>query len=138
MRCVLDTNVVVSALRSPRGASAAVMGCVVEGRVRLLGNTALFLEYEAIIGRPEHMAAARLTDATRAVMLDELADRMESVMTHFRWRPQLSDAADEMVLEVAINGRADAIVTFNRRHFLSAARFGINVISPSELLGMLA
>jgi len=49
------------------------------------------------------------------------------------WRPVLSDADDDRVLETAVNGRADAIVTFNRRHFVSVTKqFGIAVLSPAE------
>jgi hypothetical protein len=54
-------------------------------------------------------------------------------MVHFLWRPQLRDAGDEMVLETAVNGQADAIVTFNRRHYGDApARFGILLLLPAE------
>ncbi len=57
----------------------------------------------------------------------------EPTETHFLWRPQLRDPADELVLEAAVNGRADAIVTFNRRDFgLIPARFGIEVPTPGQ------
>jgi predicted nucleic acid-binding protein len=57
------------------------------------------------------------------------------VETHYRWRPQLRDAGDEMVLETAVNGRAQAIVTFNRRDYGEApANFGVEVLSPAEAL----
>ena len=60
---------------------------------------------------------------------------MEAVEIRFLWRPQLTDADDEMVLETAVNGRAEAIVTFNRRDFEPAAsRFGIAVLAPGEAL----
>ena len=59
----------------------------------------------------------------------------EPVETRFLWRPQVRDPADEMVLEAAINGNADALVTFNRRDFGDGpARFGIAVFSPREEL----
>ena len=52
-----------------------------------------------------------------------------------KWRPQLPDADDEIVLDAALNGKARAIVTFNRSDFAAAARrFGIEVISPIDLL----
>jgi predicted nucleic acid-binding protein len=59
----------------------------------------------------------------------------EPVETHFLWRPQLRDQADEMVLEAAVNGRADALVTFNIADFGAApARFGIETLLPREAL----
>lgn len=53
---------------------------------------------------------------------------------HYLWRPQLGDVADEMVLETAINGRADVIASFDGRHFGPASRFGIGVVNPAALL----
>jgi hypothetical protein len=59
----------------------------------------------------------------------------EPVVTHYLWRPQLIDPADEMVLEAAVNGMADALVTFNLRHFSDApARFGVDLLLPSGTL----
>ena len=67
--------------------------------------------------------------------LAALASASEPVDIHFQWRPQLSDPADEMVLEAAVNGRADALVTHNVRHFLAAGiEFGLRVVRPGELL----
>ncbi len=92
----------------------------------------LFFEYEAVLTRPEHLLASRLTARQATEFLDYLAGIAEPVKLHYLWRPQLSDVADEMVLETAINGRADCIVTFNTRHFGPAARFGIDLIWPDE------
>lgn len=59
----------------------------------------------------------------------------EPVESHFIWRPQLRDPGDELVLEAAVNGHADAIVTFNRRDFdVVAQRFGIELLIPAEVL----
>ena len=68
-------------------------------------------------------------------LIDTIIGVIEAVEVHYQWRPQLSDAGDEMVLETAVNGRADAIVTFNRRHYGDVpSRFGIMVLSPAEAL----
>ena len=64
--------------------------------------------------------------------MNELAALLEPVLTHYQWRPQLRDPADEMVLEAAANARVDALVTYNLRDFLPAARFGISVLSPEQ------
>lgn len=67
--------------------------------------------------------------------LDALAVIVRPVAIHYSWRPQLRDPADEMVLEAAVYGRADALITFNQRDFAKApARFGIELLLPSEAL----
>ena len=80
---------------------------------------------------------SRMTKNNAArIYLDALAFLAEPVEIHYRWRPQLRDAGDEMVLESAVNGSADALVTFNRRDFENAAsQFGIEVLLPAEALG---
>ncbi len=100
----------------------------------MLVSVPLFLEYEAVLTRPEHLIASRLTEPQATGFLDYLAGLIEPVKLHYLWRPQLGDIADEMVLETAINGRADCIVTFNTRHFTPAGRFGIETIWPDEAL----
>jgi putative PIN family toxin of toxin-antitoxin system len=131
---VIDTNIVIKARRSRTGASNALLRAVDAGAFQMLMSVPLFLEYEAVLTRPEHLLAANLTTEEVIGFLDYLASRVEPVKLHYLWRPQLGDVADEMVLETAINGRADCIVTFNTRHFEPAKRFGIAVIWPDEAL----
>ena len=133
MRLVLDTDVVVAAMRSPSGASAALLGAALEGKVQLLANVALIVEYEAVCTRDEHLRAAGLSHSQVGVFLDAVATLAEPVDSHFIWRPQLKDPSDEMVLEAAVNGRAQAIVSFNRRDFaLAPERFGLKVLLPRD------
>lgn len=136
MRVVLDTDVIVAAMRSPTGASAGLLMALRRGRgLTLLLTVALAMEYEAVCGELEHRLAAGLSEEEVAKFLDAVVALAEPVETHFLWRPQLRDPADEMVLEAAINGRADAIVTFNRRDFAPAAeRFGLEILLPREAL----
>jgi putative PIN family toxin of toxin-antitoxin system len=135
MRYILDTNVIVAALRSTRGASAAVVRGVREGRGTYLLSTALLLEYEATCKMPAQLAASGLTEDDVDTVLDVLAAQAERVETSYRWRPQLRDAGDELVLEAAVAGSADALVTFNIRDFGDAPRrFGIDLIGPKDLL----
>src|SRR5438105_1561015 len=110
---VLDTDVVVAAQRSPRGASAALLMAASTRTVTLLASLPLAMEYEAICTLPEHRRAAGLTAEDVRLFLDAVLALVEPVEIYFLWRPQLHDPDDEMVLEAAINGRADAIVTFN-------------------------
>jgi predicted nucleic acid-binding protein len=130
---VLDTSVVVAAMRSPTGASAALLMAARRGKVTLLANVALALEYEATCTREEHAAAAQLSAAEVQVFIDAVLAMVEPVESHYIWRPLLRDPGDELVLEAAANGRAAAIVTFNRRDFGTIPlQFGVNVITPAE------
>lgn len=133
-RVVLDTNILAAGLRSRQGASFAVLGHLATGRIRGLVTTALFLEYEAVLKRPEQRAVHGFDLADIDGLLRELAGRMEPVEVRFTWRPQLTDPADELVLEAAVNGRADALVTHNVKDFTASARFGVPVLRPHELL----
>ncbi len=135
MKFVLDTNVIVAGLRSPTGASAALLGHAMSGAVTLLLSVALALEYEAVCRDPDQRIVSGLSEAEVVTVVTALCAVAEPVATRFLWRPQLHDPADEMVLEAAINGTADALVTFNRRDFGQApARFGIALLSPQEAL----
>lgn len=134
-RVVLDSNIVVTALRSARGASNAVLREIARGRLTPLVTPALFLEYEAVLKRPEQRLAHGLRIEELDQFLAALASASDPVEVSFRWRPQLSDPQDEMVLEAAVNGRADALVTHNLRDFVNgAARFGLRLMRPGELL----
>ena len=135
MRIVLDTSVVVSALRSRHGASNKLLELAVNGHFKLLASPALFLEYEEVLGRPEQSASHRLSPTELANFLIGLAAIIEPVRVYFQWRPQMLDADDEMVLETALNGRAHAIVTHNIGDFeFAAAQFKLRVASPAAVL----
>ena len=134
-RVVLDTSVVVAGLRTRLGAGNAVLRLVANRRLVLLATPPLFLEYEDVLNRPEQRLAHGLAPERIDEFLAELAALIEPVEVHFLWRPQARDPNDEMVLEAAINGRADAVVTYNVRDFaVAAARFGISVLGPADLL----
>src|SRR5579863_10108912 len=134
-RVVLDTSVVVAALRTRSGAGNAVLRLVAAHKLKPLATPPLFLEYEDVLKRAEQRIANGLTLEAIDDFLAELAALIEPVEVHFRWRPQLRDPNDEMVLEAAIHGRADALVTYNLADFADASdRFKIPVLSPGDLL----
>ena len=94
------------------------------------------MEYEAICSEAEHQLAAGLSEREVEIFVDVVVAMAEPVKTHFLWRPQLRDPGDEMVLETAVNERADALVTFNVWDFGTVpARLGIKVMIPREAIG---
>jgi putative PIN family toxin of toxin-antitoxin system len=134
-KIVLDTSVVVAGLRSRSGAGNAVLRLIAERRLVLLASPPLFLEYEDVLKRPEQRLAHGLTPEAIDEFLAELAALVEPVDIDFFWRPQTRDPNDEMVLEVAINGEADALVTYNLADFrMVGERFKIPILSPADLL----
>lgn len=134
-RAVLDTSVIVAGFRSRRGGSNLILRQVAKGALRPLATTALFLEYEDVLLRPEHRLATGMSEEDVAGALAAFASAAEPVEVHFRWRPQLADPSDEMVLEAAVNGRADALITHNIRDFERAAKqFKLLVVTPQQYL----
>lgn len=138
MRLVLDTNVIVAAFRSRYGASNLLLRAVDQGVLTPLCSTALFLEYEAVLSREEirNVTGHSLEDV--AAVMSALAAVAEGIDISFRTRPMLSDVADEMVLEAALNGQAEAIVTHNVKDFRPALALGIAIATPGEIVRRLS
>ena len=135
LRYVFDTDVIVAAMRSPSGASAALLGEALDQRLNMLASVPLFFEYEAKCTSRVHWTAAGLKQEQALVFVNGLTALIEPVKIRFLWRPMLRDPNDEMVLEVAVNGQADAIVTFNLRDYDKVPEmFNIEVINPAEAL----
>jgi putative PIN family toxin of toxin-antitoxin system len=135
IRVVLDTNVLVAGVMSKRGASHQILLALPGGNPVALASVPLFLEYEAVLRRADVMAMHGLSSEDVDVLLAVWAKCCRPVHLHYLWRPQLRDPKDEMVLETAINGGAEAIVTFNKGGFQAAApRFNVALWTPAELL----
>lgn len=135
MRVVLDTSVITSALRSSTGASNALIRFVATQKLVPLVTTALFLEYEDVLKRPEQTLVHGLDSTGIDRFLAALASASEAVNVRYQWRPQLSDANDEMVLEAAVNGRADALVTHNIKDFKAiGTKFNLRIMLPADVL----
>ncbi len=121
----------VAALRSDTGASRRLLVAGLQRRLTLLVSVPLLTEYEAVMTRPGHLTAARLSVADVAVLLNAVAAVAEPVRLAYLWRPQLRDPDDDMVLEAAINGQTDRLVTFNQRDFaLAGGHFGLVICTP--------
>ena len=132
---VLDTDIIVAALRSDRGASRQLLLAALNAQFTLLLSVPLILEYEAVLTRPQHLAACRLNSREISRVLDDLAAIASPVRFDFRWRPRLLDPDDDMILETAVNGNANAIVTFNQRDFIAGMEgFDCVAILPATAL----
>lgn len=98
----------------------------------------LMLEYEAVLKRPDHLKAAGASASEIDAILDAVSATGKPITSTFSWRPSVADPADEMVLEAAVNGLADIVITFNLRHLGAAARrFGIRAVRPSDAIRLL-
>lgn len=135
MRTVLDTDVLIASIRSDRGASRQFIELALEAEYPLLLSVPLILEYEAVLTRAEHLRTAELTTEDIEVLLDALVSVSGAVKFSFRWRPMLADPEDDMVLETAVNGSAEMLVTFNHRHFAKGAQtFALEIVTPGDAL----
>lgn len=135
MRVVLDTDVFISGLRSATGASAELLRLARYAYLELVLTVPLVIEYEAVATRPSQLAVLGLTVEQVEGAIDVLLDVAVRTPVDYSYRPTTLDPDDDFVLEAAINGRADAIVTFNRRDFgAEPSRFGIACLLPREAL----
>ena len=134
MRIVLDTNVLISALRSSGGASFLLLSELGSADIELNVSVPLVLEYEATCKRLAHELGLTHQD------IDDVVDYLCAIAEHreiyYLWRPQLPDPRDDMVLELAVECEAQ-IVTHNVRDFVGSERFGVTARTPQELLKIL-
>jgi putative PIN family toxin of toxin-antitoxin system len=131
-RVVLDTNVLVAASRSKKGASARLLSLIGTGRFEVVLSVPLLLEYEAVFLRD--LAPDSAERHVRADILDYLCAVAERQEIFFLWRPHLRDPKDEMVLEAAVAGGCRTIISFNKKDFVGAERFGVIIRTPQEFL----
>lgn len=129
---VLDTNVIISAQRSQRGASAKLMALIGTGAFEIHLSAALALEYEDVLRRQRYTLGLTPKDVTD--LIDALCALSQHHKIYFRWRPQLRDAGDDLVLELAVTAGCSHIVTYNQKDFAGVGRFGLHVVTPKELL----
>jgi putative PIN family toxin of toxin-antitoxin system len=129
---VLDTNVIVAALRSKRGASNKLLSLVGTQKFEIHDSVALILEYEDVLQRQR--AELGLSHDDIADFIDSLCSMAHHHKIYFLWRPTLSDVNDELILELAVTAGCEYIVTHNISDFKGVERFGIQAITPREFL----
>ena len=139
LRVLLDTSVVRAGFTSNLGASRRLLLAVLRGKVTAIASTALMLEYEDVLLRPETLTSAGVSALDALGFLDGLCAMCRPVTVRVRWRPQSSDSGDDLVIDAAVNGLADIIATFNLRDLRKpAAQFGIATELPADTLRRIA
>ncbi|MCC5827336.1 MAG: putative toxin-antitoxin system toxin component, PIN family [Alkalimonas sp.] len=131
-KVVIDTNVLVAALRSQHGASHQLLLELTSDWFKPAVSVPLFLEYEAVLKRPGLIP--NLVPADIDNVLNYLLTKAQLCQIYYLWRPCLKDPQDDMVLELAVQSQSQFIVTFNVRDFKRSATFGIKPITPQQLL----
>ena len=129
---VLDTDVVLEAMRNPMGPAGEFVRRARRLEIGLTANVGLALEYEALCC-DDDFRAPDLSPEEAQAFATALVGLLAPVQTQRLWHPRLRDPTDELVLESAVNGQADGIITFSPKDFAVASdRFGIEVISPGK------
>jgi putative PIN family toxin of toxin-antitoxin system len=129
---VIDTNVIIAALRSKQGASFKLLSLVGTKRFEIHDSVGLILEYEDVIQR--YRTEVGLSQDDVAIFIDSLCSMARHHKIYFLWRPSLPDANDELVLELAVSARCEYIVTHNIKDFKGTDKFGIKAVTPREFL----
>lgn len=134
VRLVIDTNVFVAAMRSEGGASRAVLKHALNGHYLPLFGNALWLEYEDMLGRP--IWTEDSTREERKTVMSALAKQSKWISIYYGWRPNLPDEGDNHLVELAVAGGADAIITHNISDLKGGelAWPGLRILKPSECL----
>ena len=129
---VIDTNVLVSALMSNRGASYKILSLMPTGKFEFHLSVPLVCEYESVLKRSELKLTWTMDEIDELLGIICLLGVKQEIW--YLWRPFLQDAGDEFVAEVAVTAQAEAIVTQNVRDFKGMEKFGIKVLTPKEFL----
>ncbi len=129
---VIDTNVLVAALRSSRGASYKLLLSLPQGYYKPCVSVPLFVEYEAVIKRKEVLNGLNAEDIDS--ILNYLLSQSSIRKIFYLWRPVLKDPKDDLVLEVAVESQSQYIVTFNKKDFQGIDKFDIKAVTPREFL----
>lgn len=132
LQIVVDTNVLVSAFRSKRGAARLFLNKLDDPRWQVNVSTTLLLEYEDVLKRPE--MTEHISFANVEPFIESVCSISKCHEIFYLWRSVAIDPNDAFILELAIRINADFIVTFNSKHFSNAADFGVKLTTPRDFL----
>lgn len=134
-KIVIDTNVIVSALKSRKGFSFKLLSIIDDERLHISISVPLILEYEDAIKREKTKIGLNFEDID--AILDYLCYVGKKREIYYLWRPILKDPKDDMILELAVESESDLIITFNKKDFEGINKVGIKVFTPKEFLGII-
>lgn len=133
LQIVIDTNVLIAALRSNRGAAFLLLSLIgLSPKFEINLSVPLVMEYEDVALRPDMLPALTPQDVENT--LDFLCDNGSHHEIFFLWRPFLKDPKDDMVLELAVEAQCDYVVTFNLKDFVGIGQFGLEALTPYQFL----
>lgn len=131
-KIVIDTNVIVSALKSRNGFSYKLLSNIDDERFRVFISVPVILEYEDAIKRQK--TKIKLNKADIDAILDYICSIGEEREIYYLWRPYLKDPKDDMFLELAVESESDFIVTFNKKDYKGIDKFNLKAITPKEFM----
>lgn len=136
MKVVIDTNVFVSAILSPDGTSREVLRRALKGHIVPLFGNALFSEYEDLLGRRSVWNECVISEEERDELFDAVLSVSQWVRVFYLWRPNLPDEADNHLIELAIAGNAEYVVTDNIKDLKRGELTfdGLRVLKPYDFI----
>ena len=129
---MIDTNVMVAALKSKRGASYKLLSIIDEDKIQISISVPLIIEYEYALKRTD--LNILLTESEIDDILDYICQIADKREIFYLWRPYLKDPKDDMVLELAVESESDYIITYNQKDFKEVSKFGIKTLTPKAFL----
>jgi len=129
---VIDTNVLISALRSKQGASHKLLLLLAEDAFTPNVSVPLFVEYESVAKRTGLLSGLNSSDINS--ILDYFLSKSNIRKIFYLWRPFLKDQKDDLVLEVAVESQSEYIITFNTSDFSGCEKFGVKIVTPYEFM----
>jgi len=131
-KIVIDTNVMVAALKSKRGASYKLLSIIDKGKFQISVSVSLIFEYEDVLKRGDLNLDIETEDIDD--ILDYICTIADKREIFYLWRPYLKDPQDDMILELAVESESDYIITYNKRDFEGIDKFGLQTLNPKEFL----
>ena len=131
-KIVIDTNILISALLSRRGAAFKLISLVGRGHYDYVLSVPLIIEYEDVLKRENSKIILSLESINN--VLDRLCFHAELREIFYLWRPYLNDPKDDLVLELAVESNCDSIITYNLKDFKNIDKFGLEAITPRAFL----
>ena len=129
---VIDTNVLISAMRSKQGASHTLLLLLADDTFTPNVSVPLFVEYESVAKRTGLVSGLNSNDINS--ILDYFLSKSNIRKIFYLWRPFLKDQKDDLVLEVAVESQSEYIITFNTRDFSGCEKFGVKIVTPYEFM----